>query len=169
MTCSDDGTFDVSETTPHWQIHKTGYKMWMKLQHPGSNVLRKMYRGSDGSQDNDTRVVIRDAAGKALDFGQLKKDTPYFIQSFVNPAAWLGCDTPKNNSNVVLKSVPKIHAKQWEFTGGMDNQIKLSGHSGYKIHSGNTTLGSKWYSKKSNTGSVTFNVWHPKNWGFESV
>lgn len=170
MTCDDDGSLNITEATPYWQIYNTENKVWMKLQHPDANVLRKMYRGHDGSQDNDTRVVIRNEDGKPLDFGELKPYTPYFIQSFVNKAAWLGCNSPDFGTNkVILKSVSKINAQKWEFTGGMDNKIKLSGYSGYYIRAGTSKLGNKWYAKKSTSGAISFNVWHAKNWDFEKI
>ena len=169
MTCDDDGSFDVPSGTPYWHIYSPDNNVWMFLDSVPYGVNRKTGRGYSGD-NNDTRVVIREESGRVVDFGQLEPYTPYFIQSFANPSAWLGCDEYGSLINkVTLKSVSKLEAKKWEFTGGMNNKIKLSDHSGYYIRAGKE-YGEPWIVKSSAKSTKReFNLWHPKNNDFEAV
>ena len=162
----------VGRGTPYWHIYNTNNKIYMSLQPSTHNpIVRKMYRGNgtgNGAGVNDTRVVIRDEDGNALGVGKLKVNTPYYIQSVNSSGAWLGCDQPTGSSKV-LKTVKIDDARKFEFTGGKNNRIKLSGYAGYNMHAGSTQLGNKWYAKKSITGTTTFNLWWATNGGFQEI
>ena len=169
MTCDDDGSFNVTSSTPTWHIYSDDNNVWMFIGEPPYNVNRKGGRGV-GGDNNDTRVVIREETGRVVGSGELKTYTPYFIQSFVNKAGWLGCNSPAfGTKKLTLKSVIKRDAKTWKFTGGATTMIKLSEDSDYNIRAGTSTYGSKWYAKNSTSGATGFKVWDTGKGGFEEV